>query len=297
MSKNRFDVLVLRGGLGNQLFQIAFAHEIHIRYGRNFVFRWFKEDDVMHLFSVMDYQLNRSHHVLDFLDGEMRKSVPLFVRGVSRAFHLLFAAFLRYRILNIRELTDPKIFKTTKRLVLDGFYQERDLSQEGQGFVISEILKKIEQTCNTLEPTKCALHLRYGDYIPIGWKLAISYYVRCLDSIDPAIPITVIAETNNDIDSFIHQMRALGFSNRDFLPKYDSDVMSDLQTLVTSEILVTANSTFSYWAGIVGDQYAELRKKRRQVFTPQIWLPGNEVNSISPDHWTRITNEFESNLI
>jgi hypothetical protein len=126
-----------------------------------------------------------------------------------------------------------------------------------------------------LEKESIALHIRRGDYLTKGHHLLpIEYYTEALKQVEGTLYIF-----SDDIPWCKTQFENAIFVD---LPDY---LCLDLMKTCTHKI--TANSTFSWWAGILGDTDGK-------IFAPKRWrLNDKEENVIEeekfiPTNWIRI---------
>lgn len=128
------------------------------------------------------------------------------------------------------------------------------------------------------------LHIRRTDYQNWGGNdlsLPLKYYINCLNKI-PDISDFKLYIIGDDIIGLDKEFRFLDFEILHF------HEIVDFQILMNADIIIGANSTFSWWA-------AYLNKKVKKVYFPKYWLGlhvGKTMPEIifygKPDHWELI---------
>lgn len=234
-------VIRLAGGLGNQLFQISKAYSL-----------------------VND--LNRLVLITDFLGAYNKKRSPTVLqyfpelnctssKKLNRFEYLLFKVRIIPILKFLFRLKKEIILKYNNCIYLDGYYQD----SFSPSFVklLNSRIENIPNNC-------VSLHVRRDDYITdvtarkVFLLLEIDYYISALDMIKRNLPINVFTSREEDF-IWIKSRLDIGLN---YQPK---DEIHDFNYLVNSSFLVIANSTFSFWAGLVAIERGAL------VYAPKKW--------------------------
>jgi hypothetical protein len=298
--------VVLAGGLGNQLFQIAGALSA--------------TDEVVHAITCLGNpkghvgQLEVSHlefhgrvqftkcykkHQLSSLAYRSMLSLAttrrnLLDKGLSRKLLLpiaatIFSAHLRtavYPRISRGVGFDPE-FRESKGNLFIGYFQSRRISDSVKQLMINA-LNQMES--NTFEPqarsSEALIHIRLGDYkveTTIG-VLDTNYFSTALNLLEMRGPIKEISIFSDEPQNAL-KLIPLNFSDR---VKVDELVgESPLLTLCRMrgyENYVLSNSTFSWWAA-----YTSTPQK---VFVPDPWfVTGDNPSELVPESWIRIKRD------
>ncbi len=237
--------VVLQGGLGNRLFQIASIYGLSCSHQSQFVVR-------------NEYCHSNSH------------SSRTYERFYRPFFSERQYAFEKYVEPQFAALSYREISFRDKNTLFEGFFQSeryflavRKKIAKLFGPTRSE-LREIKQRHGNLEQT-IFLHVRLGDYIGNALhEIDLSdYYLDCLEDVHSKFPWARVLVSTDDEDRC---MEALPFLKRyDFL-KEDDEVMA-LYTLSRCGLGgICANSTFSWWAAWLN------RSPEKQVYLPDTWL-------------------------
>jgi hypothetical protein len=262
--------VLLRGQLGNHMFQYAAARCIAERLGSELVLVSFERGNG--LSSVLRPRFG------PLIDGFPRVDVNVWTSGLHRLRPVSTAAHRRLvnRLLPLRFSLPNKIgsgnlddrdiedfFAVTAGSLLDGYFQsERFFSHRAddvrQWFQPSRAIAERATALTAGVPGglqgALAVHVRLGDYKEQAlwhddraypWVLGREFYARALEQFPPDIPLALFSDEP-----------ALAAR---ILPRKPTWVASDagpVETLIALSRfsnLVVANSSFSWWAGWLGD--------------------------------------------
>ena len=267
-------IVRLTGRMGNQLFQYAFALSEQKRLGTYAVIDdRFQPDIVTNYFSVHGLF---QHKLIKRLVFRFNKLPIIYQDGAEDP-----ADFFERQVGNSRYyyayFQSETYFKTIKEQVKGRFrIQERFQRQfhEKYGNLFRD--KKV-----------LAIHYRFGDYLEWGKEelggidltLPDSYYRNAAALIAELDQYLIVVVTD---DIQLCESRTSYLKNKMIVS--DSEIM-DFQILLNADTLITANSSFSWWA-------AYLNKKNARVYAPEYWL-GFKVksefpNGIIPDHYIKV---------
>jgi hypothetical protein len=123
------------------------------------------------------------------------------------------------------------------------------------------------------------IHVRRGDYLDNGWALPGSYYADALAVADrPGDRVIVVSDDPPRVEQ---ELRCL-------LPaQYESNpAIVDLQLLINADVVVTSNSSFSWWGAWLN------RKPGARILAPEYWVGFSAQREIPrgviPDFWTTV---------
>jgi hypothetical protein len=302
-------VVVLMGGFGNQLFQLAFALE---RYADHpfFLETSFGSPRIglNDKLDLQNYQLPPNVSVVNLEAGRVtRKLLNLILRiSLSHAslmvkFGLVWVISLLLKIVRRRNLTvvcgsevgfskinHPK--SSRNDLVLGYFQSTRFLSER-----TIEVLRNMEcaQRIDGLENFKemasalkpIVVHVRLGDYElekGIG-LLPNSYYFEALEAAVREYPESPIWIFSNDLLKTKIRFSDFNFKNMVFVEDNWNSASATFEVMRLGSAFVIANSSFSYWAAMLSKVSNPL------IIAPKPWFQGtSSPNAILPDNWKTV---------
>lgn len=279
----RRSVLVeLRGGIGNQLFIYSAAKYFEATGGLRLVF-----DD-----SGIDHRQS----ILSFSEHDYRlKSSTLFEKVFKKIF--IWFYFRNRVTLNLEShvnYSDLRL-KVDKNLVLKGFFQTyayfKALSVQDQD-VIQEFFKPSLWARNQIDlvqsENSVLLHIRAGDYLQNGDRLGLlssKYYEDALGKLcwNSQTKILVMTDDSNYARDLLEQL-PLQFT---ILEGPESSSVSDsLFLMAHARKLIVANSSFSFWGGL-------LNRERAEICYPYPWFKRDFFSkSAFPEEWICVESSW-----
>jgi hypothetical protein len=265
----------LKGGLGNQLFEIITTISYAIKYNKNVYFINHKHSDGgrnTYWDSIFD-----SLKLL-LLDNYIQSSY----------------------IINELEYSYNEIYINDKfeNIIIDGYFQSYKYFDKYYDLIynilnIENKKKKLSNQFNNFNNT-VSLHFRIGDYKNLEYHpiMPFNYYINSLNyikSINPNINYTIIyfneEEDREIVNNNILKLKEL-FKNFNFIKcdnKYQDWEQLLLMSCCTHNII--ANSSFSWWG-------AYFNNNNKIVCYPSLWFgPGldhNNTKDLCPPEWIKI---------
>jgi hypothetical protein len=134
------------------------------------------------------------------------------------------------------------------------------------------------------------LHIRRGDYSALQNEfglLSTSYYIQGLRVLERTHPGRKIWIFSDDVSAAREILTGIEESRLNFVESPRSaEPIESLILMSLCEALIIANSTFSYWAAIVGES-------NRTVIAPQKWFKGrSDPNKLMPKSWIKIESQW-----
>jgi hypothetical protein len=275
-------IVVIKGGLGNQLFQWTYAHTLQ---GKNEFypsrFHYGHHDKIMHLeleelFATCPHVLNSGalspwrENLSHFAEWLWNK--PL-VSGMAES-------FLRYQQEDPRVDQEQSVIKFQKSQIISGYFQDNSYSDISKGAVELEILPYAEKVAAKLLATNIiprdysVLHIRTGIYstqIPsdpnfIG-QLQERYYLDNVDKLNSNYLI-VLTENADYIPELLKKIKPDLVLDAQLL-----DAWETLATMALSKSMIGANSSLSWW----GAKLASF--KGAETWLPRNWSSWGNINS------------------
>ncbi|MDP2365897.1 MAG: alpha-1,2-fucosyltransferase [Ignavibacteria bacterium] len=291
-------IVQLIGGLGNQMFQYAFARSLSLK--RNIVFKL--DITGFEKYKLHKYSLNKLNIIENIATTNDLKKIKTGEKSILSkllSFDRIKPYFKRTMILekypsifdrNITHFKDNSYFKgywqnekyfdEIKDLLLDEFTVKNPLHDKN-----NEIAEKITN-CNSV-----SIHLRRGDYVndPIAQKIlgtcTIDYYKKGIEYILARVEKPHLFIFSDDIDWAKYNINFLATTT--FVDHNSSETnYEDLRLMYLCKHNIIANSSFSWWGAWLN------RNKSKIIVAPQNWYKNEELNSNSndliPNNWIKI---------
>jgi hypothetical protein len=245
------------GGLGNQLFQFAFAYATAKKLDTSF----FIDESISHFILPIYFELDGYNK---FYNTAKRKWFRL--RNYKQINQFTYDNW-KSPSENLSLVKDNTIYK--------GFFQSEEYFENSKDNIkgLFKIKNNYAQAFASKYKTifdeykTIAIHIRRTDYLSYGddalggknLSLPISYYKNCLERIENIEEYLVIF-VSDEID-YVKE-KFVGMDNYRF--EFNSEIV-DFQILLNANILILSNSTFAWWA-------AYLNPKVDRVLAPRNWL-------------------------
>lgn len=291
-------ILSLNSGLGNQMFQYAYAKKLAQLYSEDKIYldlHYFKRDPDGRQFSLSNYKLSNK---VCYLNSFSTSIVEVYTRIVIKLVKLINDGEDKEaydRVLNRFGIHNANYeflnFKRKKINIINGVFQHSGYFKEVEGEVKNDFLLSEElnlEVTKVLEDIKnsesVCVHIRRGDYVdnPV-WSAQLNicgeeYYKAAVEYIRDKVPnakMFVFSNTHKDIE-WIKQNYDLGnviyvdMSNKDY---------EDLWLMKSCKHFVMSNSSYSWWAQFLGEYDNKI------VVAPEYWdasknrYPGIYMNS------------------
>ena len=301
--------VVLMGGFGNQLFQLAFSLERYPNSPLNLETSLASPRVTLDgNIDLLNYLLPPDVTVEKIKSGRLaRKLVNVMLRiSISQAstrvkffFVIVVSQILKISIMqNVRVVCPYGVgfsklnYKDpTKKDLVIGYFQSANFlgsktietlknmqyKKEIDGF------KKYQEDASTQNPI--IVHVRLGDYEHekgIG-ILPNSYYLEALKIAVAEYPDSPIWIFSNDIPSTIQRFREFDLKGVVYIDDNWNSASSTFEVMRLGSAYIIANSSFSYWAAMLS------RNQNSLVIAPKPWFQGAESpNQILPANWITI---------
>ena len=283
-------IIPLVGGLGNQLFQFSFglhlikAHEFEISY-----------TDILLKYSRSENTTRRTLAIGSLLDvndlNKITAAKYLLLETADRMFDGVIADEE-----SINSILPIKLTNRTR--AVRGYFQNYRFPD----LVGDELIAKISSSSEfnisrNLNPQKrICVHMRYGDYASnlqtrnFHGLTAVSYYVEQVQQLSQEFGIRKVLIVSDEADRAYAEFSKL-LNDKDIeisLSAATSD-QSDLSEIANSSIVVTSNSSFSWWGAWFANTI-----HNSIIVCPEPWFAGSNVSNphlVKPD-WRTATREF-----
>jgi hypothetical protein len=277
--------VVLRGGLGNQLFMFASAYCLAQRSQRELqvITSWFRTKQ-----REKKYSLHTRKFELKDLDSiQLYRKIP--TKFLDYFIYGIYLISLKYRVIRrmgiVFDVDQSKQQKIPLRtLVIDGYMQDPGYFNQSREKII-QLLQLDKATENELKETiwdnnpnryrNVALHVRRGDYL-LSEKsknlLSLEYFANCLAKFD--LSRSNVFVFSDDID-----WCKSNFIGEFFRFVEEKDPLKSLKLMAYCDDFIVSPSTFSWWGAWLSENEDKL------VIYP------NPYNEDSEDIWKELPQQ------
>ena len=281
-------IIILNGGLGNQLFQLSLALHLKQKYSKKILFYDFRNEyKVVHPTSISKILDNR----IDFLQ---KNEIPKLIRITifSKYFiklnnwffkqfnKKLFPLFLIDHPLKNINLTNNLISSSNLSIFI-GTWHSTINSYDKKIFSSLNISKNIliSNTKKRLcESEFISLHIRRGDYISekkalnYHGSLSEKYYLKSINFIRSNyqnLPVFIFT----DDPKWVRKNFKPLITNSILISSSKQSAEVDFLLMTKAKYFIISNSTFSWWAAFISS------KKSKLIIVPKQWFKNAEINS------------------
>lgn len=269
--------LIAQGGLGNQLFVWNYAHELHLEHGMKIAVVFSGKIDTNRAIYLKDVAQYCSH------DIRIRQSSILFwlFRKLDEAKckwpRTMSFLLKQLRIITLQSPEEVLGKISNKTLILRGYFQNsKSVFLNHKSYQIE--LESWLDNCVGLSTKELvrqfkdynAIHIRRGDFQHAKSTtgiLSFEYFTRLTD---PSLKTIIVTDDVLAIPKIEEYFPTALVLNPQDVPPPDA-----MFILVNATSLVTSNSTFSWWAAVIG------ATKIRSIYMPKPW---NVVPINDPDY-------------
>lgn len=289
--------VLLRGGLGNQLFQYAAAQRVLLDSprGRLVVLSYGSEwgDEHPDLRSLLGIPVTYPNRYL-------RSTIPgVAVREtwkdtVSTAMAGIVGAFDGTAAVRQADPFAGFDLPQARRYVLDGFFQHREWWLPSWQQVAERILARQPPQVEALRAEeRVVIKLRRSDYVGRGIVLVDAYYRDAIERLGIAgREVTIICEDPSAVEEFARTLAEYRCVVRLPEPITGNVNIDDFWHLAAARTQVLANSSYCWWAAAV----AQVADTGARAAYPNPWLPNSWSESPMPDMgiegWVSVPAEF-----
>lgn len=290
-------IVKIKGGLGNQIFQYAYAKSLHQRgFNVKIDISAFKSSRYLKKNHRNRYFLDR--YQIDLEPATLDELQRYGVLGILSKLRNKFG-FKNNRFVQQRNFTfDDELMFIGDDKYIDGYFQSEKYFLKNREVLLSQISLKdsmstygsrIQREISTCK-LSCSIHIRRGDYL--GNKtphavLDITYYTKCIEMLEKRFSKNVhyyifSEDLNLDwvVDNFNLKNSTFIESDQDRCPNEDIFLMS----LCDHNII--ANSSYSWWGAWLN------KNVLKRVYAPSVWLSDKKNNDLIfdliPKSWIRV---------
>lgn len=280
----------LRGGLGNQMFQYAFAYMLRKTYNySNFVFDIREYDDYYWPFDLDKFNLPNNYEIsnrkLEY-DSQIKKYH--FYQGLYRRFHHKSPTHLKKNIIKKGYLFCGQYCEMPPKQLPDsvylyGYFQNADLfvdirEELTDVFNLKKRTKIADYYISKIKHNSVSINVRFAKEIELKNNEVYiysnkNYYVKLANEIKKRRKENVqLVVSSNDI-KMIKQERWFNDFD-DVLFVENCSATEQLEIMKHCRDFILSNSTFSWWVGYLGSF-----NKDSIVLAPKIWFQGQDAST------------------
>lgn len=286
-------VVKFNGGLGNQMFQWAFARALEAKTGiKNSFDMSFFEKKYARPFELGIFNVN-----VDSVEDFAAKFKLMLIWKFRK--NLNGKKFLGINFYSEPHFEyDENLFKLEPNTYIEGFFQsekyfksiEKELREDFKFKSLTD-----EQNRQTIEKinssNSVSLHIRRGDYIKkkryqnLYATCSLDYYKRGVETISERFPNPKLFIFSDDIE---WTEKNLKFPYECVFVSHNSGANSfeDMRLMSLCKHNVIANSSFSWWGAWLN------KNPNKVVIAPKKWFNDNGINQadVIPSEWIKLKN-------
>ena len=293
--------VMLSGGLGNQMFQYAFARTLSIKHNTTLVL------DTSYLQSKLPFSklATQMKYELGVFDIEAKVETNYFsgkyLYPFAKAEYLLKKKLNKIRLDTITESDfsfQKELFNSSDNSFIRGNFQSEKYFK-----IIEDLLRKEFTFKPTLdivnlnwiqkmkEGNTVAIHVRRGDYVSLKQnvnkfaQIPIAYYQKAIQYLSERVPNTSYFIFSDDIQWVRKHLQLEDYPCYFIENNLSADkAYIDMQLMSNCKHNIIANSTFSWWSAWLNNNPDKI------VIAPQQWFADVSINSndIIPDEWIKL---------
>uniref|UniRef100_A0AB39JDI7 Alpha-1,2-Fucosyltransferase n=1 Tax=Florenciella sp. virus SA2 TaxID=3240092 RepID=A0AB39JDI7_9VIRU len=265
-------IIQLIGGLGNQLFQIANAYQLSIKYKRQlFIYEKNGSNRGVYWNNILSYFEKNLITEKEF--SEYKKKSKIY-NWASRRFE--------YKEI----ILDPE----HEYYCIEGYYQsykyfDINLFEKLLNFDVNNNFEKVETD-------HIALHIRRTDYLNKNFHkpLSLDYYYNSLKQMISALKL------DKDIKIYIFSddldWCKENFEYKNIVPNYVTlnGEIDELYMMTKFQNIIIANSSFSWWGACLNNQ-----NNKKVIYCPKNWFNNGchlKTKDLRPENWNIIDDDL-----
>lgn len=283
--RNTTVVAELQGGLGNQLFQYTAAHTVANRFGGTPSFIYPASSPPNDLSRFLGAPPPEATTAECLRVGVIPRQLRQPLRTAVRVTHKLRRPKVVYQSPEGSGpfAPMPAAFPQSRPIGLMGYFQHPSWYQPSMENTIDLILSLAPKAEYWQRPDVVAINYRRGDYVRAACDLPLSYYEDAVTrlGIGSATSLAIVADDHVFQAMVEDYFRRRGFTLCHRAPIQDDDFW----TSAGAGSVIMSNSTYCWWATVIGDHVALC--KDRQVVFPHGWIKGNG-DVLRRDPWTAV---------
>lgn len=260
-------IVILMGGLGNQMFQYAFGKVIN---AKAYDISWFRKVKNMSGVTKREYEL-------DFWDIN-----PKLIKNSK-----IFGIFKRHRV--VEKPTENLL--NNKNGVFEGYFQVAQYYDSVREQLLKDFVPKNkpnEQNQKMLDlinsVNAVSIHIRRGDYVKlqhVHGLCGLDYYTKAVKYIEKYVDNPHFFVFSDDMQ-WVRDNLKIDFPCEYIDFNHGRDSAWDIWLMANCKHNIIANSSFSWWGAWLN------KNPNKIVVAPKQWLADGRKTCIVPEEWERI---------
>lgn len=282
-------ILLLRGGLGNQMFRYAFGYLQSTKLKKNLYiidltsFESTPRNFSLEVFGIKRYIKNKTvlrfFNLFFYILGIICKKIPLLSK-----FYIRDSNYCELKTLSLNNA-----------FILDGHMQKSNYFVEDREkvksiFTFPKVPKNHQIVDFSLNKKYVAMHIRRGDYVSdnksqeLHLVCDMDWYLKALDLLNSKIDNTQLIIFTDDEFWVKEQFKKTDHDVFVVPNNEDREPWIDLYFISRCDHFIISNSSFSWWGAFLGEVEDSL------VIVPEYWFKGIKTDSIGicPANWLQI---------
>lgn len=288
-------IVQLSGGLGNQMFQYAFARNLARIHGATLkmdISGYAPNSERQYALSPFNVQENFAtpYEIKCFTDPK-QNAIGKWIHSLLHNHPKKTKSYIRVKSPHF----DPKYLKLPDNIYLSGYFQSEKYFINIADIIRSEFKIKDEMDSENRKIAEMmqssqsvSIHIRHGDYVTnpkanqTHGICGLDYYNRCIEQISSKVKSPHFFVFSNDINWCRDNLK---------MPKdviyidynQPNEAHKDLRLMSFCKYHIIANSTFSWWGAWLAAY------KDKIVFVPKKWFV-KDINTegMIPDNWIKV---------
>ena len=277
-------IVYLKGGFGNQLFQLSFANylrsngvnvKINLEFFRNLGDNTPRELILPLSFFDFKSQNYFSKKIFD---------INMFLANSSLINKLqLDSIFENFRFIKDDEGLNKISSKTG---YFDGYWKSMKYIDFSSEFIFDSISKNENINKGLKGSSELAMvHVRRGDFIDNGWDLDINYYEKSLNGLDKKIKFDIFTDDPKWVKSKkIFKNAENIYSKNNQLDNEKIDTILTFSEMLKYKHFIVGNSSFAFWAAYLKSDI------NSYVTVPDPWFKNHNHPVLRKTNWHTIKN-------
>ena len=248
------NVVKVMGGLGNQLFQYAFAKSLE------------KYDEIGLDITYYDSEFNHCDDIAhrDFL-------LPHFVDNLVYADQGSRTRINQWEYISDQRYNESFFFGDWQKM---SFFEGVDLHIRQKEGHINEGSREI--AAKMQKENSVSIHIRRTDYLKFGWELDVSYYRRAMETIKQQVPDPVFYVFTDDPAWAYENLSDPG------IIYCHGDTLNDFYLMTKCKNNIIANSSYSFWAAYLNEN------PEKKIIYPADWKCCPNPVDIQKKGWSKV---------
>jgi hypothetical protein len=261
MLKKKLYVLI-KGGLGNQLFIYTAAQSLAKKNNINQIF-YINTGDVL---VGSDFQSKKIQDIDYYI-----KNIKIKKDFLNNKYLNFLYVFFKYKLFNKvitdRNILNSKINFFNRGITIDGFFQNKKIFYDQLENTIDKIyLNRIK---NNIKNNNLVISLSL--YCQFGFTIPIDFYLNAMKKLRIKKNEKIIITTDDEWYGklFLTYLKTYGFTKIVINFNKNKTAFDDFSTIANSEKLIMSTSTFCWWAAVIRKKIGH---KDQNVVCPKVWL-------------------------